>query len=40
MESCRKFNFDFKIFSDDDMEYGSLEDDMKELNEDMEIFLG
>lgn len=40
VESCRKFNSDFKISSDDDTEHGSLEDDMKELNEDMEIPLG
>lgn len=29
----------FKFFSDDDMENGSIEDDMKEFNEDMESFL-
>lgn len=39
VESCSGFVFEFKFFSEDDMEYGSL-DDKKELNEDMVIFGG
>lgn len=30
----------FKFLSDDDLEYGSMEDEMKEFNEDMENFFG